>query len=85
MRVLKILLGTLLAAVAVLGGLVVAAVVAAAALLTTLLFRLVRRPRRAPDAQSPRRPMRSGGVADVIDVTATEVPVEPRQPDQLPR
>jgi hypothetical protein len=74
-RFLKLIVGGIIAAAAVLVGLVVAAVAAVAA----AVFLLVRRPRvtvrTATTRPMPPRPASAGG--DVIDISATEVPASP--------
>ena len=80
MRVLKIMLTAALAAFAVIAGLFIGVVVAGTGVALSLLKRW--RTRRDPDRTFPlprradARPVRALG-RDVIDVTATEVPVDP--------
>jgi hypothetical protein len=81
MRALKVLLATVLVALAVTAGFVVVAVLAGAALLFLAGRALVRRLRGAaprpapPPAGSASRPA-SAGHGEVIDITATEVPAD---------
>ena len=72
MRLVKILLGLALAALAVTVGLVVAAGLAVAGLATYLYLRL-RGPRRRPAAET-RFPPRPGATGEIIEIEATEVP-----------
>ena len=79
MRLLRILLTGLCAAIAVVAGLFIAAV----GLLAFGIGRLLGRPRSAtPTAAAKRRPSASG---DVIDVTATEVRSRDLPPETTPR
>jgi hypothetical protein len=72
MRLVKILLGVALAAIAVTVGLVVAAGLAVAGLATYLYLRL-RGPRRRPVVET-RFPPRPGATGEIIEIEATEVP-----------
>ena len=76
MRLIKLLSLALLAVAALLGGALVAAVIAAATVVAFLVRRLLIKPDSGPPAESLRRPQPSAASAgDVIDVTATEVPL----------
>jgi hypothetical protein len=72
MRLVKILLGLALAALAVTVGLVVAAGLAVAGLATYLYLRL-RGARRRPAVET-RFPPRPGTTGEIIEIEATEVP-----------
>lgn len=72
MRLVKILLGLALAALAVTVGLVVAAGLAVAGLATYVYLRL--RGARRRSAVEMRFPPRPGATGEIIEVEATEVP-----------
>ena len=72
MRLVKILLGVALAAIALTVGLVVAAGLAGAGLATYLYLR-IRGARRRP-AVATRFPPRPGQTGEIIEIEATEVP-----------
>ncbi|MFZ9747260.1 MAG: hypothetical protein ACO3G4_11580 [Opitutaceae bacterium] len=72
MRLVKILLGVALAALALTVGLVVAAGLAVAGLATYFYLR-IRGPRRQP-AVATRFPARPGAPGEIIEIEATEVP-----------
>lgn len=72
MRLVKILLGLALAALALTVGLVVAAGLAAAGLATYLYLR-IRGARRRPEVEN-RFPPRPGTTGEIIEIEATEVP-----------
>lgn len=72
MRLVKILLGVALAAIALTVGLVVAAGLAGAGLATYLYLR-IRGARRRP-AVATRFPPRPGPTGEIIEIEATEVP-----------
>jgi hypothetical protein len=69
MRLVRVLVGAVLAAFAVIAGLITAAAIALAGALFVGLRRLLRRDAAAPLPNRPRRPASN----EVIDVTATEV------------
>jgi hypothetical protein len=77
MRLVRLLLGGLFVALTVLCGVVVAAVVALCASVLMAVRRMLHSARRTPAAVSggPRRMRRDD--REVIEVTATEVPVDP--------
>jgi uncharacterized protein (DUF58 family) len=72
MRLVKILLGVALAALALTVGLVVAAALAVAGLATYLVLRL-RGARRRPRVET-RFPPRPGTTGEIIEIEAIEVP-----------
>ena len=77
MRLIKVLSLALLAVAAVLGGVVVAAVIAVATIAAWLVRRFVLKAgRQAPPmpARARARGRPTGPEAEVIDVTATEIP-----------
>lgn len=77
MRVFKILITAVAALVAVFAGLLTAAAIALGGIVILLARRLL----RGPTSAAPRSHLRRRGETanDVIDVTATEVPID-RQP-----
>jgi hypothetical protein len=78
MRPLRILLGALLAVLAIIGGLFVAAAVALGAAVVLVLRRLLRQATgsRLPMRRNAPRAVRPAS-GEVIEVTATEVPADP--------
>jgi len=78
MRLVKILLGLALAALAVTVGLVVAAGLAVAGLATYVYLRL--RGARRRSAVETRFPPRPGATGEIIEVEATEVPTRKLEP-----
>lgn len=78
-RILKTLLTLLIVAAAVIGGLFTAAAIAVASIAVLVTRRLFRSPNRPAvgSTPSPVRPRSAAPAGDVIEVTATEVPLTP--------
>lgn len=84
MRILKILLTLLVVAAAVIGGLFTAAAVAVASIVVLVTRRLFRTSPPRPAVGHPQpaaRPRSTAPAGDVIEVTATEVPVTENRPN----
>ncbi len=87
MRILKAILTLLVVAAAVIGGLFTAAIVALASIAVLVKRRFLRHPARPTVAPAPPayRPRSNAPTGDVIEVTATEIPVgENRTPSGTP-